>query len=236
MPRHASRADRGSNEKRTARPGESRRRFRGRVVPLGDAALLIEVGSGVDTALGSRCLNLATALARLKGIEEAVPAYGTVTVHYRPEIVPAQSIARRIETLLSGPPLPSAAPGRLHRIPVEYDGQDLIDVAARAGVSPERVVELHCAPIYRVLAVGFLPGWAYLGPVAPELRLPRRADPRPLVPAGSVAIASGQTGIYPIDSPGGWHLIGRTSVPTFMPDASPPLLLGLGDRVRFFPR
>jgi KipI family sensor histidine kinase inhibitor len=127
-----------------------------------------------------------------------------------------------------------AEPGRLHRIPVTYDGQDLDDVAARLEVSRERIVEIHTSAIYRVFLVGFVPGWAYLGPLAEELELPRRQVPRMLVPAGSVAIAGRQTGIYPLPTPGGWHLIGRTNVKLFLPDSDPPCLFRAGDRVKFF--
>jgi KipI family sensor histidine kinase inhibitor len=125
-------------------------------------------------------------------------------------------------------------PGRLHRIPVVYDGPDLEEVAAALGLSPPQVVEFHGRPIYRVFLVGFVPGWAYLGPLADELVLPRRAVPRTQVAAGSVAIAGQQTGVYPLVSPGGWHLIGRTSVKLFLPDSDPPSLFRAGDRVKFF--
>ena len=99
---------------------------------------------------------------------------------------------------------------------------------------PKGLVRLHTAPYYRVFMVGFVPGWAYLGPLNPRLELPRRRVPRTSVPAGSVAIAGLQTGVYPLPTPGGWHLIGRTSVPMFLPQSDPPSLLRPGDRVRFF--
>ena len=94
---------------------------------------------------------------------------------------------------------------------------------------------VHSQPVYRCFMVGFVPGWAYLGPLPELLRLPRRRVPRTHVPAGSVALAGDQTGIYSLPSPGGWHLIGRTSVRMFLPDSDPPCLLRTGDRVKFFP-
>jgi KipI family sensor histidine kinase inhibitor len=115
-----------------------------------------------------------------------------------------------------------------------YDGPDLEVVAARLNIPSERVVALHMQPIYRVFLVGFVPGWAYLGPLPEELELPRRQVPRTQVPPGSVAIAGRQTGIYPLPAPGGWHLIGRTSVKLFLPDSDPPCLFRAGDRVKFF--
>src|SRR4029077_17235070 len=129
---------------------------------------------------------------------------------------------------------PMDEPGRLHRIPVTYDGQDLGDVAARLNLSVEPIIEIHTSAIYRVFLVGFVPGWAYLGPLSDELELPRRQVPRTLVPAGSVAIAGRQTGLYPLPTPGGWHLIGRTNVKLFLPDSDPPCLFLAGDRVKFF--
>jgi KipI family sensor histidine kinase inhibitor len=125
-------------------------------------------------------------------------------------------------------------PGRLHRIPVVYDGPDLTEAADRLRLPRETVIELHSRPIYRVFLVGFVPGWAYLGPLPDELVLPRRENPRTVVPAGSVAIAGRQSGIYPLPTPGGWHLIGRTNVRLFLPDSDPPCLFRAGDRVKFF--
>jgi Allophanate hydrolase subunit 1 len=107
-------------------------------------------------------------------------------------------------------------------------------VAARLGLAPAKIAEIHARPIYRVFLIGFVPGWGYLGPLPEELELPRRHVPRRKVPAGSVAIAGRQTGIYPLATPGGWHLIGRTSVKLFLPDSDPPCLFRAGDRVKFF--
>jgi KipI family sensor histidine kinase inhibitor len=125
-------------------------------------------------------------------------------------------------------------PGRLHRIPVNYDGPDIADVSERLNLSRHDVIAIHTRPIYRVFLVGFVPGWAYLGPLPEELALPRRDVPRTQVPTGSVAIAGRQTGIYPLPTPGGWHLIGRTNVKLFLPDSDPPCLFRAGDRVKFF--
>jgi len=107
-------------------------------------------------------------------------------------------------------------------------------VAGELGLTPAQVADIHARPIYLVFLVGFVPGWAYLGPLPEELELPRRRVPRTQVPTGSVAIAARQTGIYPLPSPGGWHLIGRTQVKLFLPDSDPPCLFRAGDRVKFF--
>jgi KipI family sensor histidine kinase inhibitor len=205
-----------------------------RVHPLGDTALLAELGTRLDTALNTRAIALAAALKKRRDVRSAVAAHGTVTVQFDPDQITHDALAAAIRRLATKRP-PLEEPGRLHRIPVVYDGPDLEAVATHLRLSPQQVVELHGRPIYRAFLVGFVPGWAYLGPLPDELVLPRRAVPRTHVPAGSVAIAGQETGIYPLDSPGGWHLIGHTSVRLFLPDSDPPSLFRAGDRVKFFP-
>lgn len=205
-----------------------------RVHPLGEAAVLAELGTRLDTALNTRAIALAAALKRRREVRQAIAGYATVTVQFDPDQISHDALAAAIRRLATKRP-PMEEPGRLHRIPVVYDGPDLDDVAHRLGLSRDRVIDLHVRPIYRAFLVGFVPGWAYLGPLPDELVLPRRPVPRTTVPAGSVAIAGQQTGIYPLASPGGWHLIGRTSVRLFLPDSDPPSLFRAGDRVKFFP-
>jgi inhibitor of KinA len=204
-----------------------------RIQPLGDTALLAELGTRLDTALNTRAIALAAALKKRRDVRHAIAGYASVTVHFDPNQATHDSLAAAIKRLAAKRP-PMEEPGRLHRIPVTYDGPDLADVAARLDLLPEKIIELHTRPIYRVFMVGFVPGWAYLGPLADELELPRRDVPRTQVPAGSVAIAGRQSGIYPLPTPGGWHLIGRTSVKLFLPDSDPPCLFRAGDRVKFF--
>ena len=204
-----------------------------RIQPLGDTALLAELGTRLDTALNTRAIALAAALKKRRDVRQAIAGYASVTVHFDPDQTTHDLLAAAIRRLAAKRP-PMAEPGRLHRIPVTYDGQDLDDVAGRLELSRDRIVEIHTSAIYRVFLVGFVPGWAYLGPLAEELELPRRQVPRTLVPAGSVAIAGRQTGIYPLPTPGGWHLIGRTNVKLFLPDSDPPCLFRAGDRVKFF--
>jgi len=204
-----------------------------RIHPLGDTALVAELGTRLDTALNTRAIALAAALKKRRDVRQAVAGYATVTVHFDPDQATHESLAAAINRLAAKRP-PMDEPGRLHRIPVTYDGQDLDDVAARLKLPVERIIEIHTSAIYRVFLVGFVPGWAYLGPLSEELELPRRQVPRTLVPAGSVAIAGRQTGIYPLPTPGGWHLIGRTNVKLFLPDSDPPCLFLAGDRVKFF--
>jgi KipI family sensor histidine kinase inhibitor len=205
-----------------------------RTHPLGDAALLAELGTRLDTALNTRAIALASALKKRRDVRQAIAGYASVTVHFDPDQTTHDALAAAIKRLANKRP-PMAEPGRLHRIPVVYDGPDIEAVAAVLGLSTTDIITLHTKPIYRVFLVGFVPGWGYLGPLPEELELPRRHVPRTRVPAGSVAIAGRQTGIYPLATPGGWHLIGRTSVRLFLPDSEPPSLFRAGDRVKFFP-
>jgi inhibitor of KinA len=204
-----------------------------KIQPLGDSALLAELGTRIDTALNTRAIALAAALKKRRDVRQAVAGYASVTVQFDPDQATHESLAAAIKRLAAKRP-PMAEPGRLHRIPVTYDGPDIAEVAERLKLSREDVVAIHTRPIYRVFLVGFVPGWAYLGPLPEELELPRRHVPRTQVPAGSVAIAGRQSGIYPLPTPGGWHLIGRTPVKLFLPDSDPPCLFRAGDRVKFF--
>lgn len=204
-----------------------------RLHPLGETALLAELGTRLDTALNTRAIALAAALKKRRDVRQAVAAYSSVTVQFDPDQVTYEAMGAAIKRLAAKRP-PMEEPGRLHRIPVVYDGPDLTAVAERLGLGVQRIIDLHTQPIYRVFLVGFVPGWAYMGPLPEELSLPRLASPRKQVPAGAVAIAGRQTGIYPLESPGGWHLIGRTSVKLFFSDRDPPSLFRGGDRVKFF--
>ncbi|GAC1655762.1 MAG: 5-oxoprolinase subunit PxpB [Candidatus Dormibacteraceae bacterium] len=205
-----------------------------KVYPLGDAALVVELGARLDTALNSRCHALAASLRKRSGIRDAFAGYATVTVHYDPDRTSFNAVSAAVSRLLEEKPRVGPS-GRLHRIPVEYDGPDLAESAAALGMPIRELIALHCSPIYRVFMVGFVPGFAYLGPLPARLHLPRRRVPRTHVPAGSVAMAGEQTGVYSLPTPGGWHLIGRTSMPMFLSESDPPSLLRPGDRVKFQP-
>jgi inhibitor of KinA len=207
-------------------------RNRPEVYPLGDAAVLVKLGDRIDERLNARAQGLAEALSRLAGVDEVLTSYSSVTVYYEPSELPYRTLRRRALELGD---VENERNGRLHEIPVVYDGPDLVDVARDLSISVARVIELHSAPTYRVFLIGFSPGLPYLGPLPPELRMPRRRIPRARVPAGSVAIAADQATIYTFPTPGGWHLLGRTSVQLFLPDSDPPTLLHAGDSVKFVP-
>jgi inhibitor of KinA len=208
------------------------------IVPVGDAALLVKFGDQIDPAVNRRVLALDTRLRahRRPGIIEMVPAYASLLVHYDPA---ALTFAQSADWVNEEIPLVEAAEKAGNRridIPVRYGGEegpDLPFVAGTHNLAIEEAVRRHAGRDYHVYMMGFTPGFAYLGMLDETLATPRLERPRLHVPAGSVAIADRQTGVYPIDSPGGWRLIGRTTLPLFDVQAVPPFLLAPGDTVRF---
>ena len=207
--------------------------------PLGDSAINITFGNERSPDLLRRIHGAARALAaaHVPNVDDIVPAYLALTVFYDPLRTTYQEMAARLVDACEqlGHSDVASRPSRLHVIPVRYAGIDLESVAAATGLPPERVIELHAAHTYTVDLLGFVPGFAYLSELDPALQIPRRPQPRPRVAAGSVAIASAQTGVYPLDTPGGWHIIGTTSTVMFDPARDPPALLAAGDSVRFEP-
>lgn len=211
-----------------------------RMLLCGETAIVVEFGDDIDSSINRRVHALARALKDLNhpGILELNPTYRSLLVQYDPWELSYERLLLHIEDgLQSG--------GELHRepqdiveIPVCYDrelGPDLDMVAARHGLSPASVAALHAAPVYDVVMVGFTPGFPYLSGLDPRLATPRKETPRKVVPAGSVGIADRQTGIYSVDSPGGWQIIGRTPLRIFDLERSDPFLLKPGDRLRFHP-
>jgi KipI family sensor histidine kinase inhibitor len=209
------------------------------IVPLGEEGWTVVLGDRVDPEVHRRVTQLAARLAAatLPGLVEIVPAYAAVTVFFDAGEAPAEEVREAIARVAAAPAGEAAEPPPSHLvpIPVRYDGPDLSGVAERTGLSPDEVIRRHAAPEYRVYLLGFAPGFAYLGDLDPALVLPRRSSPRTRVPAGSVAIAGAQTAVYPLPTPGGWHLIGSTPLVLFDPSRDPAALLRVGDRVRFVP-
>jgi inhibitor of KinA len=213
--------------------------LRPRYLASGDTALVVEFGDRIDRAVNSRVLALAAALeqAGIAGISEAVPTFRSLMVHYDPFVISFADLKAHIEALLIG--LSAGGEGGRHwTLPVCYEGEcapDLEDVAKRTGLKPAQVIELHAGQSFHVYMVGFLPGFPYMGDLPEALALPRRENPRTRVPAGSVCIAMTMAGIYPLASPGGWHLLGRTPVRLFDARRQEAMLLAPGDKVRFRP-
>lgn len=208
-----------------------------RAQPLGDSAVTITLGDTRSAELLRAVHATAHALrnASHPAVYDVVPGYIAVAVFYDPAKV---SYSEMAPTLLSictraAEPVATPASGRQHEIPVAYDGPDLADVASATRLTTEEVIARHTSRIYTVDIIGFVPGFAYLSELDPSLRISRRAQPRPRVQAGSVAIAGAQTAVYPLDTPGGWHILGRTETVMFDPARDPPALLSAGDTVRF---
>ncbi|WP_307658957.1 5-oxoprolinase subunit PxpB [Variovorax paradoxus] len=206
-----------------------------RLHPLGDAALLCELPPPATLAHQQQIWALGAEVQRWAGVGEVLPGMNNLTLTFDPIAIGIDVLMARVNE--AWPRLRAATvEGRRVEIPVAYGGEhgpDLADVAAHTGLTPAEVVRRHSAAEYVVYLLGFLPGFAFMGGLPPELATPRRAEPRAAVPARSVGIGGEQTGIYPLVSPGGWQLIGRTSLELFDPAAEPPTLLRPGDRVRF---
>lgn len=208
-----------------------------RAQPLGDSAVTIAFGTERSVRLLKTIHAVAHSLdaARLPYVEDVVPAYLGLTVFYDALQTSYAEMAKKLLEACDRPARSAneAAAPREHLIPVQYDGMDLDAVAAATGLSVGEVVARHTARPYTVDLLGFVPGFAYLSELDASLQLPRRGEPRPRVPAGSVAIAGSQTAVYPLDTPGGWHIIGRTTTVLFDPAREPAALLRAGDIVRF---
>lgn len=223
--------------------------------PLGDAAMVLACDRPPDEATVAHIRSLADALAgeNLAGVTDIVPAFSTITLHYDPVRIGSYAmlcaaVQRCLERSVqsgrgvslkeasSGSPTADVACNHPVEIPVCYGGQfgpDLGDVASHQGLAVEEVIAMHCRANYFVQAIGFAPGFAYLGGLPTKLHTPRRATPRTQVPAGTVGIGGALTGVYPLATPGGWNLIGRTPLRLFDPTRREPALLKAGDRVRF---
>lgn len=211
-----------------------------RFLPSGDTALVVEFGDRLDRHLSALVLNLSRRVeeAGIPGVSEAVPTFRSLMVHYDPLVVRARELEQQLAPLIAGLEAETMV-GQRWLFPTCYEGDDyapdLADVAAAAGLSTDEVVALHASVEHLVYVIGFQPGQAYMGDLPPALNLPRRTSPRLRVPAGSVATAIGQSTVYAYESPGGWHVIGRTAVPMFEPSREKAALLSPGDTVMFVP-
>lgn len=206
--------------------------------PLAESGLLVELGDAIDPETVAQVMALTAAIdgAAPPGLLEVVPSYATILLAFDPTVTDGDALTETVRRLLASATAVAAPQARLVEIPVVYGGEegpDLGTVADRVGLPPGEVVRRHAAADYVVACMGFAPGFGFLVGLPPELATPRRTDPRTRVPAGSVGIGGGQTGVYPLETPGGWHLIGRTSLRLFDRDQPEPFLLRPGDRVRF---
>ena len=208
-----------------------------RFLDAGEAALVVEFGAGVDPAVNDRVLALDAALSErvLAGVRESVPTYRSLMIHYDPLVLGRAALIDAIRTIETGPLKPRAPVDRW-TIPCCYDpsiAEDLNEVAATTGLTPERVVALHSGATYRVYMYGFAPGFCYLGGVPKELVVSRRATPRPPHPPNTVLLGGGLTLVATFAMPTGWWIMGRTPERMFALERKPVFLVGIGDELRF---
>lgn len=209
-----------------------------RCLPAGESCLFVELGDGINIELNAQvhALRRAVHAKNIQGVIETVPTYRSLAVYFDPLIADGDRLAPELLDLGRQIVAHSPAPGRLWQVPVCYGGEfgpDLESVCLHTGFTPVQVIERHTSRDLLCMMLGFTPGFPYLGGMDPALKTPRLEKPRLRVRGGSVGIAAGQTGIYPVDSPGGWRIIGRTPWVLFDPRRDPPHLIDPGDRVRF---
>lgn len=213
-----------------------------RLVPAGDSAILIELGSEIDPDINSQVFALTDSVeaAEIAAVVELIPTYRSLLVSYDPIVSKYDEMRTRLDSFVNelDAIVEAAGESRIVELPVVYggeDGPDLESVAEHAGLSVQEVIDIHSGVDYRVYMIGFAPGFPYLGGLDQRIATPRLKTPRISVPAGSVGIAESQTGVYPNASPGGWQLIGRTASALFDVTKSSPSLITPGSKVRFVP-
>jgi len=204
-----------------------------RILPVGDTAFSVEFAETLGEAANARVMALNAVLGGLPGIVETVPSFRALLVVFDPLLTRFAPVAGAVAGLAEGLGEAPSVTGKHHRIKIRYDGPDLPAVAQACGLTVAQVIDAHAGCTYRVHMLGFMPGFAYMAELPPVLRLPRRAEPRLKVPAGSLAMADAMTAIYPWDSPGGWHLIGSADVVLFDQARASPALFAPGDTVAF---
>lgn len=208
------------------------------IVPLGDSTALVQLGVEIDITINQRVHALANLIttSSINGVIETVPAYATLLVHYDPLTLSFTQIKNYLRSKINQVEETSHRTPRLIEVPVRYGGEygiDLESVASHLQLNIVDVIRIHSEKIYTVYMMGFTPGYPYMGKLDDTLIMPRLETPRTRVPAGTVAIAGSQTGIYSIESPGGWNLIGWTALKLFNPESDTPFLFAPGDEVKF---
>ena len=211
-----------------------------RFVPAGDKAFVIEMGDGISPEINRSVHNLFLAIEKqgIPGILDMVPTYRSLLINYDPLTLPPDELEERVRALTQDLDETATGASRVVELPTVYGddhGPDLAYVAEHNGLTEEEVIALHSGTNYLVYMMGFTPGFTYLGGMPEKIATPRLQTPRTAIPAGSVGIAERQTGVYPIESPGGWQLIGRTPVRLFDPSKQPPVIAEPGDYIRFVP-
>lgn len=211
-----------------------------KILTAGDSSVLIEFGKEISPEINARITALVHLMKEqhIEGVVDMIPAFSSLLINYDPRVVTHGKMKRRLEKLLKLEVQEKESSVRIIEIPVCYGGEygpDLENIANNAGLSTEEVIAIHSSRDYLIYMLGFLPGFSYLGGLDERIHTPRLANPRIRIPAGSVGIGGSQTGIYPLDSPGGWQLLGLTPVKTYDPQRETPILFEAGDYIRFVP-
>ena len=206
---------------------------------MGDRSILIELGDAIAPEINQKVRELYVALEEdpIKGVVEIVPAYRSLLIIYDPFKLNLKKLQDSIEVIKERTKKISFPKPKIMEVPVLYGGEygpDLKWVAKYHNIRPDEVIQIHTEKIYQIYMIGFMPGFPYMGELPEKLQTPRRETPRTVMPKGSVAIAQRQIGIYPVESPGGWNIIGRTPLNLFNANQSPPSVFGMGDYVKFF--
>lgn len=209
-----------------------------KILTAGDSSLLIQYDSVIDPAVNARIAATVRLMREqhIEGVVDIIPAFCSLLINYDPRVISYDEMRTRMERILSVEVAAGERKKKIYEIPVCYGGEfgpDLGTIAEHAGLSEQEVIDIHTSTDYLIYMLGFLPGFTYLGGLDERIHTPRLANPRVRIPAGSVGIGGSQTGIYPMDSPGGWQLMGMTPVRTYDPDREVPILVEAGDYIRF---
>lgn len=211
-----------------------------KILTAGDSSLLIEFGNEISPKINQKLTATVQLIKEqhIEGVVDMIPAFCSLLVNYDPRVIRYEELKERIKNLVKVDVKAQAGKKKVFEIPVCYGGEfgpDIENIAEHAGLSVEEVIEIHSSRDYLIYMLGFLPGFTYLGGLDERIHTPRLANPRVKINAGSVGIGGSQTGIYPLDSPGGWQLMGMTPVKTYDPDRETPILVEAGDYIRFVP-
>ena len=211
-----------------------------KIMTAGDSSILIQFGNSIDPDINARIAATVQLMKEqhIEGVVDIIPAFCSLLINYDPRVISYDEMKTRMEKILSVEIAAGARKKKVYEIPVCYGGEfgpDLPTIAEHAGLSEQEVIDIHSSTDYLIYMLGFLPGFTYLGGLDERIHTPRLANPRIRIPAGSVGIGGSQTGIYPMDSPGGWQLMGMTPVKTYDPDREVPILVEAGDYIRFVP-
>lgn len=209
-----------------------------RIVTAGDSSLLVEFGQEISPEINHRIAATVQMIREqhVEGVVDVIPTYCSLLINYDPRVVLYDDIKQRIQSMLKIDVTGSISKKKIYEIPVCYGGEygpDIQNIADHAGLSVEEVIKIHTSKDYLIYMLGFLPGFTYLGGLDERIHTPRLENPRLKISAGSVGIGGSQTGIYPLDSPGGWQLMGMTPVKTYDPNRAVPILVEAGDYIRF---